>query len=596
MAEESVKVAVRVRPFNRREKEADSKLCVAMSGPTTIITNPETGEERKFAYDYSYWSFDGYTVQPDGYNKGDSPKYHDQAVVFNDLGQGVLKNAWEGYNASLFAYGQTGSGKSYSVVGYGTNKGIVPQVCDQIFKTSATITDKTIEVYFSMLEIYSEVVRDLLNPVKNRKQGLAIRQDPKNGFYAQGLEKKLVGSYDAITAMMDEGTANRTVASTNMNATSSRAHTIVAIQIIQKYKNDVGKEMAKSSTINLVDLAGSERADATGATGDRLKEGAAINLSLTALGNVISALADNSSGKNVKVPYRDSSLTKLLMNALGGNSKTIMIAAISPADINYDESVSTLRYADRAKQIKTKATVNEDPTEKLIRDLKEENEKLKEMLKNGKIDPSMLEDGQKMSTEERDAELEAMRKQIEENEKEEEQMKMEYEAKLAAAIAAQKTSHGDRGALLEKAKTTPHLTNLNMDPSLCGTIKVLLEEGNKTIGVPGKSDIALHGIGIGDPHGAFTIKGGKFEIERFNESKILKNGRPVTNKTEFVHLDRFVFGCSQYYIFIDPAKVTANDTKWSFEMSQEEIGKASGAYVKDTKNMTQGSHCFFTQN
>ena len=247
-----------------------------------------------------YRSHDGFTEMPDGYNKADGTKYHDQLKVFNDLGQGVLTNAWEGYNASLFAYGQTGSGKSYSVVGYGNNKGIVPQVCDAIFKTAATITDKQIEVYFSMLEIYSEVVRDLLSPSKDRKQGLMIRQDPKNGFYPQGLQKTLVNSYDAITKLTDEGTANRTVASTNMNATSSRAHTIVTVTLIQKYKNDGGKEMAKTSVINLVDLAGSERADATGATGDRLKEGAAINLSLTALGNVISALADNSNGKSVK--------------------------------------------------------------------------------------------------------------------------------------------------------------------------------------------------------------------------------------------------------------------------------------------------------
>ena len=204
-------------------------------------------------------------------------------------------------------------------------------------------------------------------------------------FLAQGLNKTLVTSYADITKMMKEGTSNRTIASTNMNATSSRAHTIVTINLTQKYKNEAGKEMAKSSLINLVDLAGSERADATGATGDRLKEGAAINLSLTSLGNVISALADNSAGKNVKVPYRDSVLTKLLMNALGGNSKTIMIAAISPADINHDETLSTLRYADRAKQIKTKAVVNEDPTEKLINNLKEENEKLKKMLASGNI-------------------------------------------------------------------------------------------------------------------------------------------------------------------------------------------------------------------
>ena len=161
---------------------------------------------------------------------------------------------------------------------------------------------------------------------------------------ADGLKECMVDSYEQIVAKMDEGTHNRTVASTNMNATSSRAHTIVGIHFIQKAKNEAGKEMAKGAVVNLVDLAGSERVESTGATGDRLKEGAAINQSLSSLGNVIHALAEQSEGKKVRVPFRDSALTKLLQNALGGNSKTVMIAAISPADINYDESLSTLRY------------------------------------------------------------------------------------------------------------------------------------------------------------------------------------------------------------------------------------------------------------
>ncbi len=183
MAEESVRVAVRVRPFNKREKEANAQLCVKMEGNSTICIDPKSGEEKKFAYDFSYWSFDNFHEDANGYNTPDNSKYTDQKKVYADLGQGVLANAWDGFNASLFAYGQTGSGKSYSVVGYGCNKGIVPLVCEDIFKTSSTITDKTIEVYFSMLEIYSEVVRDLLVTGASRKGGLQIRQDAKLGFY-----------------------------------------------------------------------------------------------------------------------------------------------------------------------------------------------------------------------------------------------------------------------------------------------------------------------------------------------------------------------------------------------------------------------------
>ncbi|KAF6020265.1 hypothetical protein EB796_021447 [Bugula neritina] len=384
---ESVKVAVRCRPFNQREKDRGAKCIIEMNGQNTSIRNPDTPKEepKKFAFDYSYWSHDGFTEDADGVlhpNKGS--KYASQQIVFDNLGKGVLNNAFEGYNCSLFAYGQTGSGKSYSMVGYGKNRGIVPIICDELFKTMKLNDDANMryEVTFSMLEIYNEQVRDLLQK-ENPKGGLQVRQNPKLGlFYVQGLKYVPVGSYSEIEKRIDQGTANRTVASTNMNATSSRAHTVVTIIFDQISKDDAGSETKKSSVMNLVDLAGSERADSTGATGDRLKEGANINKSLSALGNVISALADLSMGKkNARVPYRDSVLTKLLQNALGGNSKTIMIAALSPADINYDETLSTLR----AKKIKNNAVVNENPIDKLIRELKEENERLRKSMATGGV-------------------------------------------------------------------------------------------------------------------------------------------------------------------------------------------------------------------
>lgn len=220
-----------------------------------------------------------------------------------------------------------------------------------------------------------------------------VRQHPTSGsFYPQGLRVVPVGSYQDIERRISEGTENRTIAATNMNATSSRAHTVLTVHFDQISKTDHG-ETKKTSVINLVDLAGkkaeeinrfdmsrsnrfslkgSERASNTGATGDRLKESTNINKSLSTLGNVISALADISSGskRKIVVPYRESTLTKLLQNALGGNSKTVMIAALSPADVNYEETLSTLRFADRVKRIKNTVIVNENPIEKLIRELK----------------------------------------------------------------------------------------------------------------------------------------------------------------------------------------------------------------------------------
>ena len=226
---------------------------------------------------------------------------------------------------------------------------------------------------------------------------------------------------------MVQGTKNRTIAATNMNATSSRAHTIVTVNVKQKVTNEGGVNMTKTSSINLVDLAGSERAESTGATGDRLKEGASINKSLSTLGNVISALVDVQNGKKKTiVPFRDSVLTRLLKNALGGNSKTIMIAALSPAHINYDETLSTLRFADRVKSIKTQAVVNETPTERLIRELREENARLMAMLSGGAI-PQGLTQGSAGGTEV----TEDLKRQMEENQREMAEMKKTWEQRLA---------------------------------------------------------------------------------------------------------------------------------------------------------------------
>lgn len=218
----------------------------------------------------------------------------------------MMSNAWDGYNSTVFAYGQTGSGKSYSVIGWNANKGIVPMFCEQLFnaideKKSSDKSGATFEVMFSMMEIYNEIARDLLNAKGDKKNGLKIRENPKKGFYAENLTQSPVDSYKAIDAKMNEGTTNRTIAATNMNETSSRAHTIVCITFTQKRKNDAGQEMAKTSVNNLVDLAGSERVASTGATGDRLKEGAAINQSLSSLGNCISALADQSQGNFIRL-------------------------------------------------------------------------------------------------------------------------------------------------------------------------------------------------------------------------------------------------------------------------------------------------------
>ncbi|CAH1773103.1 unnamed protein product [Owenia fusiformis] len=606
MAEESVKVAVRVRPFNKRERQRNAKLIIDMKGPNSYIQDPENPNEepRSFAFDYSYWSHDGCKDDGNGYYGKDTShpngkKFADQRTVYDDLGKGVLKNAWEGFNSTLFAYGQTGSGKSWSMVGYGVNKGIVPLFCDEIFqgidKKKADGEALEFEVEFSMLEIYNEQVRDLLNPKSSKRGGLKVRQHPKKGFYADGLTFAPVNSYKQIEEQMEEGTTNRTVAATNMNATSSRAHTIVGIKFVQKYKNAAGEDTSKTAICNLVDLAGSERADSTGATGDRLKEGAAINQSLSSLGNVISALADKANGKNVRVPFRDSVLTKLLKNALGGNSKTVMIAAVSPADINYDESLSTLRYADRAKQIKTSVKVNEDPTEKLIRELNEENERLKQMLASGGIDMSKASDvGDEDTTGMSDEEIAALKKEMEEdfkaqmseNANEMEEMKKSYEEKLKAFQEGHVPVVSETN---EKKKTTPHIYNLNFDPQLSGRIVYFTELPENKIGSKkgDPSDIVLAGPSIQEQHAVIFNEGGKFAIERGNSSgRLLRNGEPVSSKTELCNNDRLMFGTTQLMVFVNPKEAGSSDTEVSYEMAQEEIASNSG-FDMNTENKSR---------
>nr|XP_022339415.1 kinesin-like protein KIF28P isoform X2 [Crassostrea virginica] len=592
MPDESVKVAVRVRPFNQREKDRSAKLIIKMQGQMTSISNPEAPNEepKSFSFDYSYWSHDGFKERSDGIlEPAGGSNYSSQRRVFEDLGQGVLDNAFEGYNCSLFAYGQTGSGKSYSMVGYGQNKGIVPITCDEMFKSIDKNTDsnKRFEVTFSMLEIYNEQVRDLLSK-DNPKGGLNVRQNPKLGlFYVENLKRVPVGSYAEIEKRTEQGTASRTVASTNMNATSSRAHTVVTITFDQIIKSESGSETKKSSVMNLVDLAGSERADSTGATGDRLKEGANINKSLSALGNVISALADLSMGtkKKIMVPYRDSILTKLLQNALGGNSKTIMIAALSPADINYDETLSTLRYADRAKKIKNKAVVNENPLDKLIRELKEENERLKKAMEGGGV---MMQEGAGLTPEE----LEKMRKQMEEDIR---AQLMANQAMLAdneeswnekLAEARTETDKIDTGGADDKRKNKePYLINLNEDPMLSGVICHFLNNGETSVGRKDASpvpNICLSGLSIQKQHAVIFNKKGVIEIESVSGSgsKTKINGLPLTGRKALCHKDRILFGSNHMYVLMNPLKPDTADNSLpkeiTWEYAQKEIAQVKG--------------------
>ncbi|XP_059678653.1 kinesin-like protein KIF1A isoform X13 [Gavia stellata] len=644
MAGASVKVAVRVRPFNSREMSRESKCIIQMSGSTTTILNPKQPKEtpKSFSFDYSYWS---HTTPAD-------INYASQKQVYRDIGEEMLQHAFEGYNVCIFAYGQTGAGKSYTMMGKQEKdqQGIIPQLCEDLFSriNDTTNDNMSYSVEVSYMEIYCERVRDLLNP-KN-KGNLRVREHPLMGPYVEDLSKLAVTSYNDIQDLMDSGNKARTVAATNMNETSSRSHAVFNIIFTQK-RHDAETDITteKVSKISLVDLAGSERADSTGAKGTRLKEGANINKSLTTLGKVISALAEMDSGpnKNKKkkktdfIPYRDSVLTWLLRENLGGNSRTAMVAALSPADINYDETLSTLRYADRAKQIRCNAVINEDPNNKLIRELKDEVARLRDLLYaqglGDIIDTHPAAGGSKLTNaiagispssslsalSSRAASVASLHERImfapgseeaierlketekiiaelnetwEEKLRRTEAIRMEREALLAEMGVAMREDGGTLGVF--SPKKTPHLVNLNEDPLMSECLLYYIKDGITRVGredAEKRQDIVLSGHFIKEEHCLFrsdTKTGGEVivTLEPCEGADTYVNGKKVTEPSILRSGNRIIMGKSHVFRFNHPeqarqerertpcAETPAEPVDWAF--AQRELLEKQGIDMK----------------
>ncbi|XP_040306372.1 kinesin-like protein KIF1A isoform X22 [Herpailurus yagouaroundi] len=635
MAGASVKVAVRVRPFNSREMSRDSKCIIQMSGSTTTIINPKQPKEtpKSFSFDYSYWS----------HTSPEDIKYASQKQVYRDIGEEMLQHAFEGYNVCIFAYGQTGAGKSYTMMGKQEKdqQGIIPQLCEDLFSriNDTTNDNMSYSVEVSYMEIYCERVRDLLNP-KN-KGNLRVREHPLMGPYVEDLSKLAVTSYNDIQDLMDSGNKARTVAATNMNETSSRSHAVFNIIFTQKrHDAETNITTEKVSKISLVDLAGSERADSTGAKGTRLKEGANINKSLTTLGKVISALAEMDSGpnKNKKkkktdfIPYRDSVLTWLLRENLGGNSRTAMVAALSPADINYDETLSTLRYADRAKQIRCNAVINEDPNNKLIRELKDEVTRLRDLLyaqglgditdmTNTLVGMSPSSSLSALSSRaasvsslherllfapgseeaiERLKETEKIIAELNETWEEKlrrtEAIRMEREALLAEMGVAMREDGGTLGVF--SPKKTPHLVNLNEDPLMSECLLYYIKDGITRVGredAERRQDIVLSGHFIKEEHCVFRSdsRGGSeavVTLEPCEGADTYVNGKKVTEPSILRSGNRIIMGKSHVFRFNHPeqarqerertpcAETPAEPVDWAF--AQRELLEKQGIDMK----------------
>ncbi|XP_022530252.2 kinesin-like protein KIF16B isoform X1 [Astyanax mexicanus] len=529
----SVRVAVRVRPMNTREKELSAQSIIEMQGNKTTITNlkipdgvsGDTMRERNktFTYDFSYDSCDR-----------SSMRFVSQEKVFKDLGSDVLKAAFEGYNACIFAYGQTGSGKSYTMMGNPGDVGLIPRICEGLFTRISGMTcrdEASFRTEVSYLEIYNERVRDLLRRKLAKTFNLRVREHPKDGPYVEDLSKHLVQNYTDVEELMEAGNINRTTASTGMNDASSRSHAIFTINFTQA-KFDAEMPCETVSKIHLVDLAGSERADSTGATGVRLKEGGNINKSLVTLGNVISALADMSQmgggnsqlkKKQVFVPYRDSVLTWLLKDSLGGNSKTIMIATVSPADVNYGETLSTLRYANRAKNIINKPTINEDANVRLIRELRAEIARLKALLVQGN-QIALLDSPTALSMEEK----------LHQNEARVLELTKEWTNKWNETqniLKEQTLALRKEGIGVVLDSELPHLIGIDDDLLSTGIILYHLKEGRTFVGredAYNEQDIVLHGLGLESEHCVFENQNGTVTLVPLNEAQCSVNGVQIT--------------------------------------------------------------------
>ncbi|KFV78697.1 Kinesin-like KIF14, partial [Struthio camelus australis] len=547
-----VTVAIRVRPFSNREKDENAFPVISMSGSETAVQNPDTNQVYSFTYDFSFWSFDKC-----------HPNFANQAVIYKTLAAPLLERAFEGYNTCLFAYGQTGSGKSYTMLGFDEDRGIIPRFCEDLFARIAQMDGQQIWYHLEMsyFEVYNEKIHDLLvfkAESGQKKHPLRVREHPVLGPYVEDLTANVVSSYSDIQSWLELGNKQRATAATGMNDKSSRSHSVFTLVMTQtkvEFVDEEQRDRRITSHINLIDLAGSERCSATQTVGERLKEGVSINKSLLTLGKVISALSEQSqNGKKTFIPYRESVLTWLLKESLGGNSRTAMIATISPAASSIEETLSTLRYAKQACSIINVAKVNEDVNAKLIRELKAEIEKLKAAQKSAQnTDPEKYRRYLQ--------EITSLRVKLHQQEKDMAEMQRAWKEKLEQAEKRklEETKELQKAGIAFKMDNRlPNLVNLNEDPQLSEMLLYMIKEGETTVGkhTPNsRHDIQLSGVLIAADHCVIKNSDGKVSIIPLREAKTYVNGKHILDPTVLHHGDRVILGGDHYFRFNHPVEV-----------------------------------------
>jgi len=442
----SVRVAVRVRPQVRRSKE--HAACVTCDGSTIVLQVPDQvsadGQKKRspvkrFAFDHVY------------------DQSSTQEEIFDTIGRPVLRDVTEGYNACVFAYGQTGSGKTFSMTGgLGEDRGLIPRLCEGLFQYIDETKSSTHQVQAQYFEIYAERAYDLLrNNAHDVSDALPVRQQNNIGVYVEGLTSVVIGSYEDVERILRRGQRNRVTASTLMNQRSSRSHAILTLRYTQRMRNQ-----EVSSCINLVDLAGSERVSDSGVTGRAFNEARNINQSLSVLRRVIEALAERSKagGRRKKklvvkkgrlrskrrsvdfVPFRESILTFILKDSLGGNSRTYVLATVSPSDQFFRETHSTLKYVNEAKRIVNTVTINKGQATRLVVELHREIARLQEVLRL------------KTESNADEEELEALRQELAEHQRLAAEQELSWEDRLRTSTAAMDQFRSEAQAELEEAK------------------------------------------------------------------------------------------------------------------------------------------------
>jgi len=583
----NIRVCVRVRPPNKRELALPGGVVVEVGKDEQTVT--VTGKQ-PFIFDVAF------------------PTEVGQLDCFSKIGLDIVKTAYNGYNASMFAYGQTASGKSFSMMGVrGTALvGLIPRIAHLLFTVISLTPDKQFFVEGSFLEIYNEKLRDLLD--FKGTDDLKVRESPQLGVHVAGLSRHTVKSSEAVEKVIEDGTGNRTVAATKYNSESSRSHAVFELHVQQKYKDELtGEEMQSKTKIALIDLAGSERSDKLGSVGKALKEGNNINKSLTVLGRCIKGLVDkaNNPKKKINVPFRESVLTYYLRESLAGNARTTMLAAVSPAGSNEEETMSTLRYAASAKQIKTSAKKSEDPLKAKVRELAMEVEKLKRQLAEGGMDGAGFE-----NAEEEEVSLMSLiggagkqkvrgaLSSMNAQERSEYMKEIEAQMKLLGqdgfAIAQQEADaeEEEEEERVHDKLVFPQLSCLNKDDMLSHAMVIPIGTNTEAfmIGRSGgeeENDFELDGMGIQEKHCEITLAKAAKQITAVIRSAtrgaqttlngvVLEAEDPSGQPLQ--HLDRVVFGpCRMLCLYLTHPLTPEEKASWTYTKTFREFTSSGAA-------------------